>query len=316
MSSANYFISCDWGTSNFRLRVVDRDFFEVLAERTSNRGIKAVHQQFLAQDQRSQEEVFSAYILEQIQALPEALQHVPIVISGMASSTLGMKELPYADFPFRGSGEQLYWENLSLDNGLEIILVSGVKSDTGIMRGEEIQAVGLSTHLEAHGSAILVLPGTHSKHIQYVDGAFTRLRNFMTGELFAVLTTHSILSNSISVAPWNQRARKAFSNGLEQGATGSITSNLLSVRTMDVLEKNPKDSNYFFLSGLLIGDELRYLKDQQETICLAASGQVFTLYKYALKMLCHPDQLAFFDAEALEKALFAGQHKILIRNEK
>ena len=316
MCSENYFISCDWGTSNFRLRVVDRDSLEVLAARTSILGTKAVHQQFLAQDQKSQEEVFSAYLLEQIQTLPKGFQHLPMVVSGMASSTIGMKELQYAGFPFDGSGEQLYWEKMSLDSGLEFILVSGVKSHTGIMRGEEIQAVGLSTHLRVYGSAILVLPGTHSKHIRYLDGAYTHLTNFMTGELFEVLTTHSILSNSVSEGPWDQCAREAFSLGLQQGTLGSLTSHLLTVRTQDVLEHTPKDSNYFFLSGLLIGDELRYLKHQQDTICLAASGPLFTLYKYALELLCPSDQLAFLDAGALEKALFAGQHKILVHNEK
>lgn len=316
MRSENYFISCDWGTSNFRLRVVDRVSFEVLAERTSNLGTKALHQQFLAQNQHSQEEIFSAYLLEQIQTLPERLHYLPMVVSGMASSTIGMKELQYADFPFDGSGEQLHWEKMSLDSGLEFILVSGVKSHTGIMRGEEIQAVGLSTYLQAYGSTILMLPGTHSKHIRYLDGAYTELTNFMTGELFEVLTTHSILSNSVSEGPWDQCAREAFSQGLQQGASGSLTSHLLTVRTQDVLEHTPKNSNYFFLSGLLIGDELRYLKDQQDTICLAASGSLFTLYKYALELLCPPDQLAFLESGALEKALFVGQHKLLVHNEK
>lgn len=316
MSSANYFISCDWGTSNFRLRVVDRDSFEILAERTSNLGVKAVYQKFRAQDECSQEAFFSMYLLQQIETLPETLQKLPMVVSGMASSTIGMKELDYVGFPFDGSGEQLYWETLSLRAGQEIILVSGVKSNNGIMRGEEMQAVGLSAHLEEFGSAILVLPGTHSKHIHFEEGAYTSLKNFMTGELFEVLTTHSILSNSVSAGPWDQRAREAFSQGLQQAAAGSITADLLSVRTRDVLEHTPKERNYYFLSGLLIGDELRYQKDQQEMICLAASGPVFTLYKNALELLCHPDQLTFFAAEALEKALFAGQHKILVRNEK
>ena len=46
----NKFISCDWGTSNLRLRLVDGDNRSVLKEMETSEGIASVHQSW--KDQR------------------------------------------------------------------------------------------------------------------------------------------------------------------------------------------------------------------------------------------------------------------------
>ena len=40
------FISCDWGTSTFRLRLVDKDNQQVLAEVTNQQGIAATFEEW------------------------------------------------------------------------------------------------------------------------------------------------------------------------------------------------------------------------------------------------------------------------------
>ena len=75
-----------------------------------------------------------------------------------------------------------------LPSGAGILLISGIKSDLGMMRGEEVQAIGLEEQLRPHGDGVLLLPGTHSKHLTYRKEAFTALQTFMTGELFEVLS--------------------------------------------------------------------------------------------------------------------------------
>ena len=115
----------------------------------------------------------------------------------MASANIGMCELAYAEMPLQSDGSNLLWKEIFLAPKQQLLLISGAKGKNGMMRGEEIQAIGLADQLENSGGGILILPGTHSKHLRYENKAFTDLKTFMTGELFAVLCKHSILENNV-----------------------------------------------------------------------------------------------------------------------
>ena len=311
MNLPDYFISCDWGTSNFRLKVVKTNPLNVLFEHKTNQGIKILFEKFLQQKSINQQSFFANYLKEQIQELPVEHQSHIIVAAGMSSSNIGLFELPYAEIPFIGNGENLIYESKYLENGLHILLISGVKTATGMMRGEEIQAVGLESYISHYDEGILLLPGTHCKHISYKQGNFIALKNYMTGELFEVLSQKSILSNSVESGAWQSFSIKAFEEGLKIGFKGKITSSLLSIRANHVFNLQNKTYNYFYLSGILIGDELSYLKQHKEMIFLAAPEPIFKLYKTALETIIPVKQLLFFDSKILEDALLIGQRKIL-----
>ena len=116
----------------------------------------------------------------------------------MASSSIGLYELDYADLPFNVNGDNLIVKRLILKNKSELLLISGVKNNDGMMRGEETQAIGFEDYLKPFNESILILPGTHSKHLEYKNGNFIDLKSFMTGELFEILSLKSILSNSVT----------------------------------------------------------------------------------------------------------------------
>src|SRR5689334_12165618 len=107
------FLSCDWGTSSFRLRLVEIMNAKVIAEENSDQGIAKVFNLWEKADQ--QEDLrFSFYadmISQRIQSIGQklncSLDGVPVVISGMACSTLGMIDLPYKQLPFFTDGSDL-----------------------------------------------------------------------------------------------------------------------------------------------------------------------------------------------------------------
>lgn len=316
MSLPEYFISCDWGTSNFRLRVVESQSLKVLAEHQTTQGIKVLFEKFSDQKKLNQRQFFSNYLVEQIRLLPLEYHTRLVVSSGMASSNIGLQDLKYADLPIDLSGGSLVWENLTLPNGAKLLLISGVKSRTGMMRGEEVQAIGLEGDLRPFRKGILLLPGTHSKHLTYEQGQFTEMKTFMTGELFELLSKKSILAKSVTGNLWAKSREKAFKDGLELGNNGQLSPSLFSIRARHLLQNTEKEDNYYFLSGLLIGDELAYLKKGKNKIFLAAPEPVYSLYQIALELILEPSQLSCFDEEVLEKALLAGQKKILLRYDK
>ncbi len=309
MNTPESFISCDWGTTNFRLRLVDYESLNVLQQIESSHGIKMHHSHYLTSGATSREDYYGQYIITQVKKLAAQHHHDPIVLSGMASSTIGMKDLPYADFPIKADGSSLTHEQIQLSTDQNIILVSGVKNDHGMMRGEEVQAVGLSHLLQSYPHCVLILPGTHSKHITSLNGEYTTSKNFMTGERFELLSTKSILSNSVKKGSWNSAA---FTRGVRDGANYLLSAKLFSVRASHILSDSAPDQNYCYLSGLLIGDELAYLIEEETLICLAAAKALSEPYQQALHAMNIPkERLHFIAPSAVELALLSGQKKIL-----
>lgn len=311
MKLPDFFISCDWGTTNFRIRLVETKGLKVLKEHKTDQGVKALHEKFLLQTDLGQKEFYENYLQEQLSHFAQEHRKHLIVAAGMASSSIGLYELEYAGLPFDQSGKTLITKNFTLNNDQDLLLISGVKSSTGMMRGEEVQAIGLEHLLANHGNGIVLLPGTHSKHLTYDNGMFTAVKNYMTGELFEVLSKKSILANSIINDNHIQDWKTPFKKGATLGLEGQMTSNLLSVRAKDVVERASKEDNYFFLSGLLIGDELSYLKNEKRKVFLAAPNPMFNLYKMVLELIIDPQMLVLFGGSILENALLEGQKKMI-----
>ncbi|MCV9389495.1 2-dehydro-3-deoxygalactonokinase [Reichenbachiella ulvae] len=158
MSVSEYFISCDWGTSNFRLRLVESQTLKVCYEHRTSVGVKSLHEQYIAQGGGDQLQFFADYLSRELTHFPEGSRAYQIVACGMASANIGLKNLAYASLPITADGQSLLAESLTL-NGLQILLVSGVKAQDSMMRGEEIQAVGLAGHLQHYEQAILLAAG-------------------------------------------------------------------------------------------------------------------------------------------------------------
>ncbi|MBC6998032.1 2-dehydro-3-deoxygalactonokinase [Cytophaga sp. FL35] len=305
------FISCDWGTSNFRIRLVDLTSLEVLKELVSNDGVKFLYKKFALKGKVDQHSFYLNFLKNKIELLNLNNGNYSIVCSGMASSSLGLKDLPYANFPFDFSGSSLKIETFKFSAQQNLHLISGIKNDHGMMRGEEVQAIGLEKYLEDIPSGTLVLPGTHSKHISFKNGSFTNLSNYMTGELFDVLSKDSILSSSVSNHTFDKKLKESFLEGVNAIKNRSLSSSLFNVRARQILQQKNKKKNSAYLSGLLIGDELKTFETKNNYIVLAAPKSLIAQYKLALKSMVEPKRIIILNPEILETALLTGHRKIL-----
>ncbi|HKO82580.1 MAG TPA: 2-dehydro-3-deoxygalactonokinase, partial [Chitinophagaceae bacterium] len=217
-----------------------------------------------------------------------SLDGVPVVMSGMASSTIGMMELPYKQIPLAVSIRDLHFEKIKRteDFKQDMILISGIRTDTDIMRGEEVQLLGCDIETSDQRQ-VFIFPGTHSKHIIVENGQITGFQTYMTGEFFNLLSANSILSKSISM----ESAGKEFSQtAFEKGVSDSLHTNLLHqsfmVRTNDLFKRLTKNENYWYLSGLLIGTELIDLFQKQvSTITIVGENKITGLYQTACEVL-------------------------------
>lgn len=315
MSASKYFISCDWGTTNFRLRAVLEADLTILSEHSTNKGVKNLNDEFVLGGKGKRLSFFAAYLQQQLAKLPPEFTGSPLVVSGMATANIGMRELPYGVLPIEKGASHFVVENLMLWPGQQALLVSGIKAKAGMMRGEETQALGLLKHLQGQSDGVLLLPGTHSKHLHYSGESFTGFTSFMTGELFEILSQKSILANSIKKGTLNTRTKECFLQGVRKGFTDGFPAHLFSIRAGHVISQTDPTDSFYHLSGLLIGDELSHLpKLKGGTVYLAGTGPLYQLYCDALKELDHGLELEVFDGLVLINALLSGQRQLLRRN--
>ena len=71
------------------------------------------------------------------------------------------------------------------------------------MRGEETQIAGYLAK-DPNFFGTLCLPGTHSKWTQISAEEIVSFRTFMTGELFALLSTQSVLRHALDTSEWSE----------------------------------------------------------------------------------------------------------------
>jgi 2-dehydro-3-deoxygalactonokinase len=224
-----------------------------------------------------------------------------------------MRDLPYAELPIETGGLSFVFQDLTPWPWQILRLISGVKSDTGMMRGEEVQALGLLETMVSGEDGVLILPGTHSKHLTYEGGAFTNFTSHMTGELFDLLTRHSILANSVTTGEWTNHTGACFQEGVRTGFSEGFSPHLFSIRAGQILRMTDPVDNFYRLSGLLIGDELARLP-QDQRIYLAGSGALLRLYRFALETVMVDVPLTVFQDDELAHALLSGQRKIMLRS--
>lgn len=337
---SSVFFSCDWGSTHFRLRLVDRLSGAVLTQSRTSDGIRHLNNEFMAGAAQSRHSFFARFVCREIAELVAALRvqsaetptlesgfwdRIPVVVSGMASSTVGWHELPYGVIPCGLDGGGIPHAGMELFSAgfgpSTALLVSGLRSDRDIMRGEETELVGLFSD-GRHGAVArngwVVLPGTHSKHVRLAESRILDIRTFMTGELYEVLSQHSLLKVSVQSAPSaslqnDLAARDSFLSGVESARKEGLAGSLFQVRTNTVLKGVSPSQNRWFLSGLLAGAELMSLRPAEGPvpILLAAGGELKEVYSLALEALGLRGSLMVPDPEEMGMAAVRGQAQYL-----
>ena len=267
-------LAVDWGTSSLRGALLNSEGV-VLEKRAFPQGILQVaHGQF----QHVFEQRFGDWISADTLSL----------ISGMAGSRQGWREAPYCPSPsgFQDIAQHLQWidkDRIGIVPGL-----STWNDDTpDVMRGEEIQIFGALSAQQIQ-SAQFVLPGTHSKWAQVLNGKIEAFKTFMTGEFYALLSQHSILAKTcLPDAPWK---KEVFLDGVMQSQkSGGLLHHAFSARSLALFEKlNPAQSSSY-ISGLLIGEEIKSARSQQTgsstPLFILGNSQLTQRYACALAAL-------------------------------
>lgn len=279
-------IAVDWGTSSLRAYLLDRSG-AILDRRDAASGITTV-----------KDGAFASVLAEAVAGWPSQLL---VALSGMIGSRQGWREAPYVSCP--AGLPEIAAAILSIDDlaGRPAVILPGLSHRDGdgpdVMRGEETQIMGL-----ALADGRICLPGTHSKWARLERGRVTGFRTYLTGELFATLSDHTIIGRLMPPAePEPVEWRAGFDRGVDraQRATGLLSA-LFGVRAAGLLGDLPLELLRPFLSGLLIGTEFREAAaPPDQTLTLLGSDALVLRYGRAADRLGIPTRPAQPDLAAL-----------------
>ncbi|ACI50188.1 2-keto-3-deoxy-galactonokinase [Gluconacetobacter diazotrophicus PA1 5] len=221
-----------------------------------------------------------------------------LIACGMIGSVNGWHEVPYVDCPADAAALARALGRPHMGGAVPGI-VPGLRQFQplpDVMRGEETQIVGaLALHPDLSHAATLILPGTHSKWVTVRHGRITGFHTAMTGELFAVLSQHSILGRPAEGAEpvAEDEARAAFRRGVQAASSSrqGVAPLLFSARSLFLTGGLGAAATRDYLSGLLVGDEIRaFLADRTEMLptVLVGEDRLCGLYAQAFEMLGAP----------------------------
>lgn len=310
-------IALDWGTSSLRAYRLGANGV-VLEQRALPWGI--MNLPTVTGDDSRQAGFASAFAQacgDWLQAAPAT----PLIAAGMVGSAQGWREATYVDTPLaiRDIGHQL--ASVEVGGGHILHIVPGLLQRStlpNVIRGEETQVVGALAAAPDAQDVLIGLPGTHCKWVRVEQGRITHFDTYMTGEVYAALSQHTILGRTMERnAAIDQ---EAFVRGLAvaQSADGraGVLSTIFSSRTLGLVGQLSPAAQAEYLSGLLIGHEVAALvamRPAAKRIILIGDAKLCARYQSALAL--HGWSQAEIAAGATERGLWhiAAQAGLLAR---
>ena len=263
-------IAVNWGTSNFRAYKLDPQG-NVEAEKFSGRGAVSV-------TAGGFQDALMAEVLEWMDSRDNR-----ILMCGMVGARRGWKEAPYLQVP--AGFDQILKGVIKLGaEGMDARIVPGLIGfdSTGVpdvMRGEETEILGCSA--EVGHNVHFCLPGTHTKWVRMEDGRIGSFATSMTGDLFRAIRESTILRQCTQHEPSDE---EAFLLGVARsGQDGELGHQLFGVRTLVLTGRMSEMSASSYLSGLLIGNEVRNMASRDDDVHLIGDVALCTLYQKAMR---------------------------------
>ena len=187
---------------------------------------------------------------------------LPVLASGMVGSRGGWREVPYVELPATIDAVVVALGSVDSVSGRRVHLVPGLRNTVvaDVMRGEETEIFGaLALQPVLAGRSALLLPGTHSKWVNVLHGRVVDFATAMTGELYTALRHHSILGagQGKDDPPFDQDAFLRGAQSARDSGAGGALSRLFSSRALVLTGELALPAVPDYLSGLLIGEELR-----------------------------------------------------------
>jgi 2-dehydro-3-deoxygalactonokinase len=290
-SNLPFCAAADWGTSNLRLWLLAADGAPIRELRSEEGLTKVADRNF-------------AGVLDRKLSELGAASDLPVVICGMAGSRQGWVEAPYVETPAL-LGDVLLHAVRAPHPSRDVRILPGIAQKDGgppdVMRGEETQLLGLG---DFSGERTVCMPGTHCKWVSLSGRSVKGFTTFLTGELFNLFSSASLLRHSVDPAARVMQDDADFLQACREltEAPDQLSARLFSIRAASLLQGLTPPRASAILSGMLIGAEIGAARKSFPAgkLVLVGSGRLGQLYEAALGMAGFTVETA--EAEGLVRA--------------
>lgn len=247
-------VAIDWGTTNARsFLLAGSASGPVVLDQRTGQGILAVPTDVADRDDR-----FEAILDGLVGPWLDAHPGLPMITCGMVGAAQGWRPAPYRTLPTPlASGTGL--TTVQTARG-PLPIIAGVKKsrpNADVMRGEETQLAGLAGELDPGETALVVMPGTHTKWALLRDDTLLDFDTAMSGELYSLLVDHSMVGRVAEPPVAGQDWRAGFEWGLRLAVERRALAFQAFVIRSSVLDGQlPPGQVPDAISGLLIGAEV------------------------------------------------------------
>lgn len=287
-----YAITIDTGTTNTRVSVWTHN--EVVAEVFHSVGVRDTA--ITGSTQRLMNGVRQAILEVRQAANIQDQENVIYIASGMITSNMGLYELPHIATPAgvqelaKGMvsalipevSDQPIWFIPGVKTSAEQVTLDNCEA-MDIIRGEEVEIVGMAAKLNIKGPAVLILPGSHSKFISIdAENRITGCITTLAGELLDVITQKTILANALKNSFANEINAKILLQGAQQAEKVGLGRTCFTVRILDLFSDLTINDKANFLLGAVLGTDLHAVKNS-EALAVSSDMPVIIFGKKVLK---------------------------------
>lgn len=264
-------IAADWGTSNLRVWAMSASG-DVLAEASSDQGMGKLSRDGFEPALR---DVAGQWINGPM----------TVVACGMVGARQGWAEAKYDRVPCPAATAG-FTKAPTSDPTLDVRIIPGICQDSpaDVMRGEETQIAGFLFR-NPNWDGVICLPGSHTKWVHISADEVVSFQTYMTGEMFAAISGHTVLKHSVDSTGWDD---DVFATAVSETMSRPerLAANLFSLRAEGLLHNMTNEAARSRLSGLLVGAELAgsrpYWLGQQ--VAVIGAGSIARLYVEALAL--------------------------------
>lgn len=267
-------ILIDSGTTNSRIRLVETVENTVLDQLKINVGVRNTA---IDGNNHRLKENLKKTIEELLEANKLSSNDVSyIVASGMITSKLGVYEVPHVTSPASAEDFAIDSTVIKLEEFLDIpcIFVPGMKNkvsaDAGdvvesineydVMRGEEVESIGLLKQFDIRGKGVMVLPGSHTKYV--VVDEQQRLESCLStlgGETLHAIQKETILSGSLDEELIREIEPAMLEKGYEAAKKYGLTRSFYHIRLLELFAELTESERANYYVGAVIADDLKAL---------------------------------------------------------
>lgn len=265
-----YHLTVDTGTTNTRVRVWRGD--RVVAGASAAVGVRDTA--VTGSKDKLRQGVREALTVACARAGVAVADVGAIVASGMITSNVGLHEVPHVIAPaglkelaagmvaaaVPEVADRQFWFIPGVKNNVSPVTADNCAA-MDIMRGEEVEVIGLIRRLAISEPALFVLPGSHTKFVATdaagrIGGCLTTL----AGELVSVITNETILKNALQGSFAGRIDEAMLLRGAACARQAGLNRACFTVRILDQFTACSVEEKANFLLGAVLATDLAALR--------------------------------------------------------